>query len=403
MSDSDVVFDFQGCSVTLGAGSWLRGDNREPKTILRNVSGSTASGSVLAVMGPSGAGKTTLIRLLSGVGQLSEEHRYGNVTLNGRALTADMYKSYVSVVSQTDLNWSWLSVREHMQLALNCYRVYDSTSSDIAQLDSEGMADELIKKTGLTSCADLMAGSSLPDEPSPTGLSGGQRRRLSLAVALAKGSVVLIADEPTSGLDAAASSAIMRLLEEIASAARVAVVCSIHQPGTSVFANMDKLLLLSKGCTAYYGPASELMGYFASLGKPVPPGASVADHALDLVNADFTSEASVDAIIQAWRQQQSAVIEPPMGSELPDRPRRASWMSQFWLLLRRQLKLLARDPLIWVVITFAMIHDYFWIGALPPPSALSPPYTSLLLPLLSAVAGSLPYRRPLLFRLAALR
>ena len=141
-------------------------------------------------------------------------------------------------------------------------------------------AEAQLERLGLASCADLRAGTDIKEEVAFAGISGGQRRRLSLAVAIAKKPAVLIADEPTSGLDAAAAAAIMQLLFELSHDDRVAVVCTIHQPPVSVYANISSVLLLSKGRTAYYGPSEGMRSYFASLGRALPTGASVSEHAL---------------------------------------------------------------------------------------------------------------------------
>ena len=220
----------------------------------------------------------------------------------------------------------------------------------------------MLKKTGLTSCADIMCGSDVIEELAMfSGLSGGQRRRLSLAIALAKSPAVLMADEPTSGLDSAAAAAIMRLLGELARDSRVAVVCTIHQPSSAVFAGLDKLLLLTKGCTVYAGAASGLGDYLVSLKLPVPPGMSTVEHALQLTNADFTSATAVDALIDAWRwcpwcppMESSATVtateQPPSLTALTAPCRRAPGWRQLWLLYKRHvMTLFIRDPLKWIM------------------------------------------------------
>ena len=272
-----------------------------------------------------------------------------------------MYRSFCAVVTQFDRNWTWLTCREHLQLA------YGFFQASLTKGDREAATSSLLERTGLASCSELMSGTDVPEELAPAGLSGGQRRRLSLAVALAKSPLLLIADEPTSGLDAAAAAAIMTVIRNLATKDRVAVVCTIHQPSASVFDCLDQLLVLSKGCTAYLGPACKLVHHAAALGKPVSPGVSIAEHFLNLVNADFASDESVDSAIDAWRSHAPPLPPPPVAGSLPAEPLRASFALQTRRLIERHVvKILPRDPL-HVLLTMALalfdvstIGLYFW-------------------------------------------
>ena len=224
--------------------------------------------------------------------------------------------------------------------------------------------------------ADLKVGSDIAAELALAGganfpgVSGGQRRRLSLALAIAKKPALLVADEPTTGLDAAAATAIMTLLGQLARDSQMAVVCTIHQPSASVYEGIDTLLLLTKGCTAYYGPSNGLVEYLGTVGKPVPVGSSLAEHALNLVNADFTSDAAVDEMIEAWRKRADGALHPgthlAMGQHrspilLPPEPTRASFLQQCTLLYSRHLlKLLVRDPALAMIVTILIIIEISW-------------------------------------------
>jgi len=147
---------------------------------------------------------------------------------------------------------------------------------------------------------------------------------------------VLLADEPTSGLDDAAAAAIMALVGELARSARMAAVCTIHQPSSTVYAGIDTLLLLSRGQTAYNGPAADLLKYLAAVGKPVPTGVSLTEHALNLVNADFMSESQVETMLAMWRKRATANAPAPVVvSPLPPTPERATICTQTgWLTVR---------------------------------------------------------------------
>ena len=268
-----------------------------------------------------------------------------------------MYRSYCAVVTQHDVNWTWLTAREQIDLA------HAFLQASLTKEARKAATESLLERTGLASCAELQAGTDIREEMGPAGLSGGQRRRLSLAVALAKKPSLLIADEPTSGLDAAAAATIMKVMRELATEERVAVLCTIHQPSASVFDCIRQLLILSKGRTAYLGQAAELMAYAASLGKPVPPGVSTAEHMLDLVNPDFASDASVDAVIHAWQEKAPPRLLPLAARSLPTEPVRATLTAQLWWLIDRHFfKLLPRDPMLVVIISALGAVDIIWNG-----------------------------------------
>ena len=226
------------------------------KVLISDCSASVPPGSVLALMGPSGAGKTTLLNelTLAKVGGTPT----GTVTLAGHIFDMKCYQSYAAVVQQVDLLWPFLTAREHIVYATALYQ---------SQMDAEHQAkwvDGLLLEVGLVDCQHVKAGNELFK-----GLSGGQRRRLSLAVALCKKPHVVFLDEPTSGLDAASAASIMAFLKETAARMNVSVICTIHQPSTSVFAGFDNVAFLTGGKFAYLGKAAQLSQYLTSIGKPV--------------------------------------------------------------------------------------------------------------------------------------
>ena len=160
-------------------------------------------------------GKTTLINLLTLDAYYGKA--YGTVTLNGVPMTDKIFREHCYVVVQHDKHWPYLTLRETLRY---CAELYDV--ADPADLDA--VVQEIIVKMGLESCADTRNSS----------LSGGQRRRLSIGIALLKQPTLLFLDEPTSGLDAAAASNIMQEIVRVAKEERLVILCTIHQPSTKV-------------------------------------------------------------------------------------------------------------------------------------------------------------------------
>lgn len=135
-----------------------------------------------------------------------------------------IFKRYCYLVKQSDTNWPYLTARETLVYAAELYNV--TTGND----DTRLLVEDVMRKTGLESAADTKC----------VLLSGGQQRRLSLAVALLKQPAVLFLDEPTSGLDAASATAIMGEITRVAKEERLVILCTIHQPSTKVYNGFDQ-------------------------------------------------------------------------------------------------------------------------------------------------------------------
>eukprot|EP00965_Chrysotila_dentata_P153054 5058133-Pleurochrysis_carterae.AAC.1 len=260
----------------------------------------------------------------------------GLVSLNGHDFTLDIYTQHACVVQQTDQLWWPLSPRDHITYAVNLFQTAMSSK------EQSDLIEQLITNTGLASCQNTKAGNIFFK-----GLSGGQRRRLSLAIALAKRPHVIFLDEPTSGLDAAAAASIMHYLRQIALAEKLAMLCTIHQPSTAVFNGFDKVLFLTGGKPAYLGPASELTTFLERIGKPVAPNANPADFMLDLINKDFGEPEVADSVVAAWATEKKEVIVPaptPLTAKKP-----VPLGLQIRVLFRKHSRLLVLDPISYLV------------------------------------------------------
>jgi ABC-type multidrug transport system ATPase subunit len=344
---SGVNLTFNNLSFAVensGVSATLKGLPVGKTQILDGVTGYVRPGEVCALIGPSGAGKSTLLDLLS----LRLAHDSGSICVNGETLTSEFFRHHAAYVPQEDQLWGSLTVRENLDYACQLY-----TDANMTQEERHALVSRVIDKLGLTSCQHTRIGNEYLK-----GVSGGQRRRTSIGVELVGQPNLLILDEITSGLDAAAAAGIMQLLRDIAAAFQLTIVCSIHQPSSSIFLSFDSVMLLTRGKVAYFGKAGDALPFFARQNMPCPPNFNPADHLLLITNADFASEAQVDAITAAWRASEEAAAVQQMVERLEQRGRRSvgqiallddnrvalSGLAQTGILARRILGNYRRDP-----------------------------------------------------------
>ena len=309
------------------------------KAIVSHASDLVSSGQTLAIMGPSGAGKTTLLKVLTMEAYGGDS--IGSLTLNGTPLTADRFSSRCALVAQADYHWAFLTCRETIAYAADLFM---NASRD----EKTHAVNSMLKKTGLESCADTIVGSSFMK-----GLSGGQMRRLSLAVILMKKLDVIILDEPTSGLDAASATGIMSFLGELTKSEGLITIYTIHQPSTQIYNTFDRIMLLTDGRIAYCGTRENVIPYFEKIQMPVPPQTNPAEFMLDIVNKDFSDAAHVNSVIDAWTQHGEPenqlriknILETfDVEKTTKEHSYNAGLFSQVITMFKRHGKLAIRDP-----------------------------------------------------------
>jgi ABC-type multidrug transport system ATPase subunit len=349
-------FTFSSCTYSVQIKSSviekiLRRDT-PTKTILSNVSAEVASGTDLAIMGPSGSGKSTLLNLLTLAP--APGHVCGRVTINGHKISAMQFRKFCAYVPQEDHLCPFLTCREILEYAIDFYM---KESSEIKRRRVE----DLLADLGLESCQQTPCGNQFFK-----GLSGGQKRRLSLAVALAKEPQILFLDEPTSGLDSAATSEITAVLRKIKVEKQIILICTIHQPSTRVLNEFDSVLLLSDGCVAFFGPTSQAVRHFLAMGFVMSADDSASEFLLDLVNSDFGGEQKkqqVATILSAWAAQAAEPMAP--ATALPARAQPGvPFFRQVLVHLRRQALLSVRDPTLYAAraaIFFVACIFFAWV------------------------------------------
>lgn len=245
------------------------------KVLLEENNGHVPAGSLVAFMGPSGCGKSTLLDIIAG----KKTTPYtGSVCINGHDMKTDpMSKRICAYVGQEDVMPQHWTVREAIEFN---GRLKKQTPKEITKAQYDAMMDSLLEDVGLLHVAGTKIGG-----PSVRGLSGGQRRRVSLARGMAAGPNVMFCDEPTSGLSSTDAEACVKALKLIAKKWGVTILVVIHQPRVEVAMLFDQLVLLTSqpGRIVYNGPMKDANEYWAAVGYPVPSGSNPADHYLDLV------------------------------------------------------------------------------------------------------------------------
>lgn len=246
-------------------------DKKEDKVILNDVNVSFRPKEVVALMGPSGSGKTTLLSVL--LGNISGRVD-GHVLINGQPVTRG-FKSLCNFVPQEDVLLTALTPRETLMYAGELRLPQSCPRSLVAK-----RVDEVLRMLSIDNCADTQVGSV-----DVRGISGGQRKRVSIAMELLTNPSVLLLDEPTSGLDSKTAEDVVRIICQLGHKGH-SVVCTIHQPSYHVFRMFDKLVLLTAGRMVYNGPVSLVESYFDSVGFPTPERENPADFFMRLVQDD---------------------------------------------------------------------------------------------------------------------
>ncbi len=223
---------------------------REARTALDGISFSLRQGSMLAIMGPSGCGKTTLLRVL--LGEIVPGR--AQIEIDGMDYLANypLFQKHVGYVPQDDLLFAHLTVYENVyfNLMLRLPKLKDKE-------EIRSRIVNLLNTVGLYEQRDMIVGDVLHKT-----LSGGQRRRLNIALELISNPMIIILDEPTSGLSTKDSENITQFLHEMKQQGKI-IICTIHQPNATIFRSFDHVLLLDNGgVQVYFGGTDAVFDYF---------------------------------------------------------------------------------------------------------------------------------------------
>lgn len=244
------------------------------RVLLDDVQGYVKPGMLGALMGSSGAGKTTLLDVLAQ--RKTQGTISGSILVDGRPLPISFQRS-AGYVEQLDVHEPLATVREALEFSALLRQPRDTPDTEKLRY-----VDTIIDLLELNDLEHTLVGSP------GSGLSVEQRKRLTIAIELvAKPSILIFLDEPTSGLDGQAAFNTVRFLGKLAAAGQ-AILVTIHQPSAQLFAQFDKLLLLTRGGkTVYFGDigdnAATIKDYLGRHGAPCPQEANPAEHMIDVV------------------------------------------------------------------------------------------------------------------------
>ncbi|XP_022998839.1 ABC transporter G family member 28 [Cucurbita maxima] len=246
----------------------LKGKNRH---LMRCVTGKIMPGKVSAVMGPSGAGKTTFLSALAG--KVTGCTMTGMILINGQPESIHSYKKIIGFVPQDDIVHGNLTVEENLWFSARC-----RLSADLLKPEKVLVVERVIESLGLQAVRDSLVGTV-----EKRGISGGQRKRVNVGLEMVMEPSLLILDEPTSGLDSSSSQLLLKALRREALEG-VNICMVVHQPSYTLFTMFDELILLAKGgLTVYHGPVKKLEEYFATLGIKVPDRVNPPDYFIDIL------------------------------------------------------------------------------------------------------------------------
>lgn len=272
-------------------------------TILEGVSGTLEPGRLLAVMGASGSGKTTMLNIVTGrmktsgrkqqVGT-SKKTRGGAVHFSGQmfsqgvAVQPSFFTQKTAYVFQDHCLYETDTARQCLE-----FSAYLRLPHTVTKEERTALVDGLLKKLQLDRCANSIVGGQLR-----RGISGGEQKRVAVGIELIASPVMVCLDEPLTGLDSFNAYTLVTVLKQL-SASGTPVMMTLHQPSSEIFHLFDDVLVLHKGQTVYFGDVGTITNHFENLGKPCPPKFNPADHVLFVTQKE--DAANLETMFEQWR------------------------------------------------------------------------------------------------------
>lgn len=266
------------------------------KILLNNVTARANHSEVLAIAGPSGSSKTTFLDALAG--RIERKSLKGNILVNGKPMGSS-FKRISGYVMQDDNLFPLLTTRETLMFSARLRLSNSMPMSEKAQ-----RVNSLIQQLGLAECADTRVG-----DEKIRGVSGGERRRVSIGVDLIHDPAVLFLDEPTSGLDSTSALHVMQILSHMAVTRQRTVVLTIHQPSYRILETTNRFLVMAKGNVIFHGEIHGIIKHFHGLGHPLPEHMNGVEFALDLIEEYQEQPDGLQQLVESYQKSHYAKEE----------------------------------------------------------------------------------------------
>ena len=351
--------------------------------LVHPFSGKVPAGTLCGILGPSGAGKSSFLSALAGLSSLSME---GQVyTYHPPADDAEKHPIYqripthqVAWLQQHDDFFTMLTVEETLDLAAFLELPH------LPLTKRQGLVQTQLQRLGLAKVANRRIGdaSLLSSER----ISGGERRRLAVALELLTEKQLLLADEATSGLDSNMSHKVVHLIRQVVQDRNIPALLILHQPRSSIWKLLDYVIVMAAGGhVCYFGPRQDCLPYFRNLGYLCPSETNPAEFLMDLISAETSDDQSrVDGIIQAFAQGQRITVVDPYSAVRRDTvtTKEASskgplyLLRRFGALLRRSWRQNIRNTYIHVFRLLASALNAVLLAAIFPSVAPGKPPTA---------------------------
>ncbi|KAF5469194.1 hypothetical protein F2P56_013286 [Juglans regia] len=261
-------------------GHWIK----KEAYLLNDISGQAMKGEIMAIMGPSGAGKSTFLDALAG--RIAQGSLEGSVRVDGKPVTTSYMKMVSSYVMQDDQLFPMLTVFETFMFAAEV-----RLPPSISRAEKKRRVYELLDQLGLQSATHTYIG-----DEGRRGVSGGERRRVSIGIDIIHKPSLLFLDEPTSGLDSTSAYSVVEKVKEIAKGGST-VLMTIHQPSFRIQMLLDRITVLARGRLIYLGSPLALPAHLSGFGRPVPDGENSIEYLLDVIKEYDESTIGLDPLV----------------------------------------------------------------------------------------------------------